>query len=358
MLAVFADLPDPRAPNARYRLCDLMFIALAAALCGAQSCAEYALFARSKTALLSRFMDLPAAPSHDTFSRVFRLLDPKAFEAAFAAFMAGFAAAAAKGLGVVAIDGKALRRAYEAGGAAAPPLLVTAWASQARLALAGASAPAGTSEVDAALAVIALLDLDGRIVTADALHCRADTAAAILDRGGDYALVLKANHPKLLKDAKARLAAEADAPSTVVEETSHGRREVRSARVVAAPGMAEAHGFPGLAAVAAVTSRRDGGAEHVRLVLLSRPLSPGEALAVVRAHWDVENGLHFCLDVALGEDLVRSRKDGAPANIAVLNRLAMNLLRSIDDPKTSLKGRIKRAAWEEPYLLNAIAHMR
>ena len=122
---MFFDLPDPRAENAHHRLGDLMFIALAASLCGGQSAVDYALFARSKQALLERFLGPFDPPSHDTFSRVFRRLDPEAFARAFAAFAAGFANVTG---GVVALDGKAMRRAYEAGARAWPPMIVSAWA--------------------------------------------------------------------------------------------------------------------------------------------------------------------------------------------------------------------------------------
>src|SRR5690606_9443102 len=138
-------------------------------------------------------------PSHDTFSRVFRLLDPEPFEAAFARFTAAFAGALE---GVVAIDGKALRGAYERGRKATPLHLVNVWAAEKRLVIGQRLAP-GRNEVAGVLEVLKLLRLDGCIVTADALHCRRDTAQAILDTGADYALALKENHPKLLAQARA-----------------------------------------------------------------------------------------------------------------------------------------------------------
>ena len=122
--------------------------------------------------------------------------------------------------------------------------------------------------------------------------------------------------------------------------------------------MAEAHDFPGLSAVVAIDARRDGAAAERRLFLASRKFSAAEALAVARAHWGIENGLHWVLDVVLREDDHRARKDHAPDNLAILRRLALNAVRAIDDPKTSLKGRIKRAGWDDEYFLNAVAQMR
>jgi predicted transposase YbfD/YdcC len=360
----FRDIPDPRASNARHSLCDIILIALAATLCGAQSCVEYAQFGRSKQALLERVIGPFDPPSHDTFSRVLRSLDPAAFSDAFARFTAAFGQLIE---GVVAIDGKAMRRAYETGCCAAPPLMVTAWAQDARLALAGimphktgsAHGDKITNEVEAAIAVVGLLDLDRCVVTADALHCHRRMAEAIIERGGDYALTVKGNQPRLQKAAQDCLAKAAPEASTAqTSELSHGRREVRQALIVEAPGLAEELAFKGLSAIARITTRRDDSEPHVRLYFLSKSVTANEALAITRAHWSVENALHWSLDVTMAEDQARSRKDNAPANLALINRMALNLLNQIDDPKTSKRGRIKRCAWEDDYLLNALCHMR
>ena len=176
----FGALPDPRAENARHELLEILVIALAAVLCGAESCADMADFGLAKEPLLRQFLQLQhGIPSHDTFSRVFRLLDPVAFEAAFCRFMGDFA----KQLhGVVAIDGKAVRGAFERGRRTTPLHLVNVWAAEARLAIAQGLAP-GRNEVAGALEVLELLSLDGCIVTADALHCHAEMARKVLARG-------------------------------------------------------------------------------------------------------------------------------------------------------------------------------
>ncbi len=350
-------LEDPRGSNTVHRLGDIILIAVASALCGGATCVAYAQFAHSKKAFLEKLLGPFTPPSHDTFSRLFRLLDPEAFGRCFAQFAAAFADSLD---GVVAIDGKALRRAHETGLATSPPLMVTAWAANARLALAGVMPdPAkGENEVSAALAVLDLLDLTGTVVTADALHTHRRMAAKILERGGDYALCLKGNQMKIKRDAEAVLEAAKKVTTARSSALAHGRRETRSLRIANAPGFAEKHDFPGVAAIAEVTTRRGNAKPKTRLFLFSRKVKAPQALQIVRAHWTIENNLHWSLDVVFKEDEIRARKDNAPANIALINRAALNIVNAIDDPKTSKRQRLMRCAWEDAYLEKAIAHMR
>jgi predicted transposase YbfD/YdcC len=355
----FSDLPDPRADNALHDLTEILFIALLATLCGAKSCCDIALFARTKASLLRTVLVLNhGVPSHDTFSRVFRMLEPQAFEKAFRQFMRTFAKAT-KLKGVVALDGKALRRAYERGKSHMPPIMVTAWSAQTRMALANTLAP-GNNEAAAALQLINLLSLKGCVVTADALHCHREMAKAIVKRGGDYVLAVKDNQPSLLRDAKAVIASEdrkGTSPATT-RDARHGRKELRTALVAPAGNMAKKHAFPGLKAVARIRSRRGREKTVERYFLLTRSYTPHQVLRTVRQHWTIENCLHWPLDVVLDEDLARSRKDNAPANLAVLRRLALNIARAYPDTKTSLRGKFKRAGWDETFLFDMLHHMR
>lgn len=352
----FSAVEDPRSGNARrHDLLELLFVALAAVLCGAEDCTDMAAFARAKLDFLRQVVKLEhGPPSHDTFSRVFRRLSPEPFEAAFAQFTATFAGALK---GVVAIDGKALRGAYERGRKTSPLHLVNVWAAEARLVIGQRLAP-GRNEVLGAQQALALLSLEGCIVTADALHCRADTAQLILDTGADYALALKANQPTLLAQAQALITA-ADPATEAIQgpAKAHDRVEGRAALVVAATGI----DFPGLAAVARVEThcKRAGAPEPVivRFFLLSTPLSPQRLLEVAQTHWTIENQLHWVLDVALLEDASRSRMDNAPQNLAVIRKLALNTLRQHPD-KASIKTKIKRAAWDDTFLISLLAHMR
>lgn len=352
----FSELPDPRADNALYDLTEILFIALLATLCGAQTCCDIALFAKTKQTLLRTVLVLAhGVPSHDTFSRVFRMLDPQAFEKAFRRFMRAFAETTQ---GVVALDGKALRRAYESGKSHMPPIMVTAWSAQTRMALANVLA-VGNNEAAAALQLIGLLTLKDCVVTADALHCHRAMAQAIVKRKGDYALAVKDNQPALLRDAKAAIAAatRTGASATVTTDDDHGRAEIRVAVVAPAGDMAERHRFPGLQAVAQIASKRDTDRVE-RYFLLSRHYRPPELLRIIRQHWSIENGLHWPLDVLLDEDLARSRKDNAPANLAILRRLALNIARNHPDGKTSLRGKLKRAGWDDAFLFEMLRHMR
>jgi predicted transposase YbfD/YdcC len=359
--ACFGDLDDPRTGNAqRHDLLEILLIALAASLCGAEGCVDMALFGRAKAPLLRRFLRLEGGiPSHDTFSRIFRLLDPDAFEASFARFVAAFAEQVETGA-IVAVDGKTARRSFDRQGGRRPLHMVSAWAVEQRLVLGQQKVAGDSNEIEALPELLALLALDGRIVTADAMHCQKATAQTILNRGGDYALALKGNQPALYEDVRLWL----DDPMTPVDDAcqtvdgDHGRIETRRATVAHdVAWLAERHGFPGLAAVAKVTAKRelDGKTTTAsRYYLLSAKLGAARIAQIVRAHWQIENRLHWVLDVVMDEDGSRARKDHAPENLARLRRFALNLLRTNPDPG-STRGKIKRAGWDDAFLLQILA---
>lgn len=357
----FAVVPDPRAANARHEFMDILFIATAAVLCGARNCSEMELFGIAKEALLRHILKLPyGIPSHDTFSAVFRALDPTAFAQAFGRFAAAFAQALGAKPGVVAIDGKAMKGAFEKGKRTAPRMLVTAWGAKTRLTLAARPVRDG-NEAKAAIEVLSLLDIKGATVTADALHCSREMAAAVIARTGDFVFTLKGNQGPLHAEAQALLeATAATAPSAETRDVAHGRAELRRAVVVATPGLAEMHRFSGLAAIGRIDSVRevDGEREETtRLFALSRVLAPAELLTIVREHWGIETSLHWVLDVVLDEDRQRTRKDHGPDNLAMLRRFALNVLRQ-DKSKGSLTGKMKRAGWDDAFLLSLLAQMR
>jgi predicted transposase YbfD/YdcC len=361
---IFRKVPDPRADNAQHELLDVLFIALAAVLCGAEGCSDMAEFGRAKKALLRRLLRLEHGkiPSHDTFSRVFRVLDPRAFEKAFRRFLAAFAKSNGLDLtGVLAIDGKALRGAYERGRASTPLHMVNVWAVGARVVLAQCKAP-GRNEVLGALQVLDLLSLNGCIVTADALHCHRAFARKVLTRGGNYMLALKENQSALFADT-IRLFRRAGKRSSAeqLEPSTHDRCEWRRATVIRDTSLAAKHGFPGIVAVARITCRRrpQGGRSEplVRYFLLSKHMSAKRLLQVARSHWSIENQLHWVLDVVFDEDGNRARKDNAPENLAILRGLAVNALRA-DASRISMRQKIKRAGWDDSFLLGLLGHMR
>ncbi|MBO0906590.1 ISAs1 family transposase [Jiella sonneratiae] len=344
----FSEVEDPRAGNARHDLVELLFIALLASLCGARSCEDFEEFGLSKRDLLAKFLTLRhGTPSHDTFSRVFRLLDPAGFEKAFLAFMARFAEGLA---GVVAFDGKSLKRAYDKGGAYMPKMMVSAFAAETRLTLANLQA-AGGNERDAVLQLVDLISLKGCLVTADALHCHEELAGRIVAGKGDYALRLKANQPTLLAGAKAALAGAGVKSATDVARRN-GKAVIRTADVAPAAALAVKTGFPGLKAVARLTVEQPGAETEQRFYLLSRKLTPERLIQVTRSHWAIENSLHWILDTAFAEDHARSRKDNAPHNLAVMRRLALNVARLHPD-KTPMRRKLLKAGWDESFFFES-----
>ena len=323
------------------------------------------LFAQSRLDLLRQFIPLKhGVPSHDTFSRVLAALDPVAFNAAFMRFMTAFGQQARIDVpkGQVAVDGKSLRRAYAKGCAHMPPLMVTVFASDTFMSLAQAVAQEG-GEAEAAIEALKLLSLKGLTVTGDALHCHRRMTKTIREGGGNYVLAVKGNQSKLASQANAALDAAAANTRTKFhqsEDDAHGRHEVRRAFVIPfaqAPGK---NALVDLCAVARVESWRtvEGKTTHkVRCYALSRKMPAEELLATVRRHWSIENGLHWQLDILLGEDQIRGRKNNAPANHAILRRLALNVLRA-DPENIPLSHKRLKARWAEQDLLRLMTYMR
>jgi predicted transposase YbfD/YdcC len=363
LLSIFREVHDPRDVNARHDVAAMLFIALAATLCGAKSCVDIADFAAVNETELAEIVDLPhGAPSHDSFSRLFRLLDPEEMAQVFAHFVA----ALRKGLGldpakgVVAVDGKRLRRGYERGRAFMPPLMISVWDAETRLSLATRHAPGG-DEVAATLAALKSLVLKGCIITGDALHCHPRMAAEVRATGAHYALKLKANHAPLFACAlRAFAAADATGKLAVYEQSNsgHDRHERRRASVIARP--VDAPAFPDLAAIGRIEAERHTNgktAKTAHYVVLSKRLSPQRMLEVTRMHWSVENQLHWPLDVVFNEDDARTRKNYGPQNLAVLRRMALDILRAHPDNR-SVGRKMKLAAWKREFFFDLFTHLR
>lgn len=362
IVSIFQEVCDPRDANARHDLASILFMALVATLCGAKSCVEIADFAEANEDELGEMVDLPhGAPSHDTFSRVFRLLDPEELARALSAFMRAFRQALAlkPSRGIIAIDAKSLRRGYERGKAFMPPLLVSVWDCETRMAIASARAPQG-NEVKATLALLKGLILKGCTVTADALHCHAAMAQAIVDAKAHYVLTLKGNQSALLSDVEAAFAAAAGVKDFVAAERAHDRLEVRKAVVLPAGGLGARHGFPKLAAIGRICAERTlhgRTSKATRYFLMSRKLSSERLLQTVRSHWGIENQLHWTLDVVFHEDDARTRKDYGPENLAVIRRMAHNILRA--HPSTiSIQRKMNLARWKQGFFYDLFTHMR
>ena len=357
--ACFAELKDPREANARHDLLEILVIALCAVLCGAEDCSDMAVFGRAKEAFLRQFLGLRhGIPSHDTFSRVFRLLDPAQFHACFLHFMHDFAQAVQ---GVIAIDGKALRRSFDRAAQKSPLHLVSAWAVDCRLLLGQVATEAKSNEITAVPKLLEMLSLKGTIVTADALNCQRTIAAKVVEKGGDYVLALKGNQGTLFEDVRLYLDDPAHAPMLLISEPqvdgAHGRIETRQAAVCTRIDWLAEHDWPGLAAVGKVTRTREINgsiAYETAYYLLSASLSPARFGEVVRAHWGIENGLHWVLDVTMNEDQSRNRKGHGPQNLGLLRRWALNTCK-LEGSKGSIKGKLKRAGWNNDYLAQLLS---
>ena len=360
-ITLWEGLEDPRTGNAGlHDFNELLMIALLAVLCGGQGAVDMALFAKSKEPFLREFLKLEnGPPSHDTFSRLVRQLDPVQFQSAFQRFMAKFSEACE---GVVAIDGKVLRRSFDRASGKSPLHMVSAWGCEQRLVLAQVATDAKSNEITAVPELLKMLTLKGTIVTVDALNCQRAIARQIVDQGGDYALALKGNQGTLHADVSSFL--DDPASNSVTAEPSvdadHGRIETRTATISTDIGwLQEDHQWPGLVAIGKVVRIRETATKtttETAYYLLSAPCSPARLNEIVRSHWGVENRLHWRLDVVMNEDQDRTRLGNGPHNLAILRHLALNIMQK-DPSKGSFRGKLKRAAWDNTFLSTLIARI-
>ena len=360
--ACWEGLEDPRNGNAGlHDFHELLMIALCATLCGGQSAVAMARFAEAKESFLRGFLKLEhGLPSHDTFSRLFRQLDPAQFGAAFQRFMARFGDAVR---GVVAIDGKVLRRSFDRASDTSALRMVSAWGCEQRLVLAQVATDAKSNEITAVPKLLAMLSLKGTIVTADALNCQRAIARQIVDQGGDHALALKGNQGMLHDDVRTFLdnPAHQETARAQTVEADHGRIETRTATLsTEIAWLQQDHHWPGLAAIGKLARVRETGAKtttDTACYLLSTALSAERFNEVARAHWQVENALHWRLDVVMNEDQDRTRMGNGPHNLAVLRHMALNVMQK-DGSKASVRGKLQRAGWDNAYLSRLLGLFR
>jgi predicted transposase YbfD/YdcC len=361
LTTVFADLPDPRreTKNKLHRLTDILVLATCAVIAGADSWEDIAEYGRTKEKFFRRFLELPnGIPSHDTFGRVFAKLDPDAFADRFGRWMAGLCESA--GLLHVAVDGKSARGSAK-GTFSGCLHLVSAWAVENRLILGQRSVPEGGHEITTVPDLLAALDLRGAVVTLDAAGCQKATVAQIREQGGDYVVCVKGNQ-KGLHDAVAEVFERAgDAEFAGCDMASdvgaaHGREEERYVTVVRDPeGLPD--GWKDVGAVALVCrERRVKGQKNqsgARYYITSLRAGAEELAGYIRNHWGIENGLHWVLDVSFREDDSRTRAGHAAANLGMLRRVALSLLKRTKT-KGSIQTRRKKAGWDDDYLLQVL----
>jgi predicted transposase YbfD/YdcC len=357
----FADLPDPRVDRTKlHRLDDILVIAVCAVLCGADTFEEIEAFGKAKRDWLKRFLVLPhGVPSHDTFTRVFAALDRTAFADRFARWMA--ALCEATGLRPVAIDGKACRSA-PADTFSGCLHLVSAWAVENRLVLAQAAVADGSHEIAAIPEVLKVLDLKGALVTIDAAGCQVGIAAQVRAQKGHYLLAVKGNQPALRAAVAGAFERACGADFAGVRydqhaevEDGHGRHEERYVTAIYDPA-----GLPpewsGARTVVQVNRERtaDGRREVTTHYYVSSHRGTAAALGrSIRGHWGIENGLHWTLDVTFREDANRTRDRNAGANLGVVRRVAVSLLKQ-DPARGGIHGKRLTAALDEEYLERAL----
>ena len=363
LLEHLSQVPDPRMLRTeRHDFLDILVIALCAVIGGADHWTEVVEFAHAKRVWLASFLKLPnGIPSHDTFARVFRLIDPEALEAALQRWLGQLAG---RVQGVVAIDGKSVRGARS--GQQHPLHIVSAWASAQHLLLGQVRTAEKSNEITAIPELLQLLSIEGCIVTIDALGCQKAITEEIVARQADYVLSLKANHRHLyLGVAKwfeqTLHSTGAAAPWSYclqgADQSGHGRLEQREHWLMAVPEHLKraTKTWANLQTVMMVRRQRYGDDKlscEDSFYISSLPLSAGaEVLArAVRSHWAVENELHWSLDVGLREDACKVRKDHAPANLACLRRMALTRLKLETGKKLGIKGKRRRAGWDNAYL--------
>jgi len=383
LLRFFRSIRDPRAANARHSLTDILSVAMLGVLCGAEGWASVEAWGQGNLDWLVTFLELPhGIPSHDTFDRVFAMLDPLAFEKCFNQWTAALVQNA-QGL-FIAVDGKTLRRSWKHAWSKTPVHLVSAFASKNQLVLGQIATDSKSNEITAIPKLLAMLNLAGATVTIDAMGCQREIAGQILRQEAHYLLAVKENQPTLHMKAKTMMDdlildhAKGMAQTQIgfFEQTdsvnNHGRVETRRVWVsneVKWLGEELLGLWPGLASVVTVEcTRQDLGDMSGKVTIERRYFisSHGDLDAKllgegIRSHWGVENGLHWCLDVSMGEDQCRLRVKHGAENFSRLRRIALNKLKRWEIKKENGKVmkagiRLKQQAcgWSRKFLLEAL----
>jgi predicted transposase YbfD/YdcC len=356
----FAELSDPRRREVTYPLINVVVIAICAVIGGADDFVAIAKFGRTKRAWFARFLDLSnGIPSHDRFNAILAALKPAEFEKCLLSWIT--ALHAITGGQVVAIDGKTLRRSFDAASGKAAIHMVSAWATANHISLGQVVVDAKSNEITAIPKLLEMLEISGALVTIDAMGCQTEIARRIVAADADYCLAVKGNQPTLhqaiadffdehLEDDFARTRVRRHETS----ETGHGREEQRCYYLCPVPDdLPDRSRWARLKAIgmAINNTRRDGkDSTEIRYYILSQYVAGGRFAEAVRSHWSIENRLHWQLDVTFQEDQCRVRKGHADANLSILRRTALSLLKNETTLKVGIKNKRLTAGWDESYL--------
>jgi len=356
----FRELTDPRCRKVTYPLMNIVVIAVCAVICGADDFVAIAEFGRKKHKWLERFLDLKEGiPSHDRFNAIFAAIKPAEFEKCLLSWISALHEITDGQ--VVAIDGKTLRRSFDAASSKAAIHMVSAWATANHISLGQVVVDEKSNEITAIPKLLEMLELSGSLVTIDAMGCQVEIARKIVESKADYILAVKGNQPTLhqgiidffldhLEDDFARTKMRRHE----TEEKGHGREENRWYHLCPVPDdLPDRHRWPKLKAIGIAISntQRDGkDCNEVRYYILSRYISGRRFAEAVRSHWSIENRLHWQLDVTFQEDQCRIRKGHADANFSILRRTAISLLKNESTLKVGIKNKRLTAGWDENYL--------
>jgi predicted transposase YbfD/YdcC len=356
----FASLTDPRRAQVTYPLINIVTIALCATIAGADDFVAMADWARQHKDWLGRFLDLSnGIPSHDRLNMIFRQLNPVEFERCLLAWLADLHDVS--GGRLLAVDGKTARQSFDTATARSALHMVSVWAVSQKLSVAQVGVDSKSNEITAIPEVLKLVELGGAVVTIDAMGCQTEIAEAIVDGGGDYILAVKGNQPTLHDGVEEHFLehmgddfARVEVSRHETKERGHGRVERRTYYVLdVPPDLPDAGRWKGLKRIGVAisdTTRNGKQSDDVRYYILSKRLTARRFGTLVRSHWGIENSLHWQLDMSFGEDRNRTRKDHAAANLAVLRRIALSLLKNETSSKVSVKNRRLTAAWNIDYL--------
>ena len=354
-LQFFAGLEDPRVERTKAHLLeDIVFISIASVLCGSETWNEMEYFGKCKYEWLKTFLKLPGGiPTHDTFNRFFSALDPNKFEQCFLQWTQSVAHLTQGE--IISIDGKAIRGSKDTSKKSMVHL-VSAWASANNVVLGQQKVDGKSNEITAIPQLLEVLVLNGCIITIDAMGCQKEIASGIIDKGADYILALKGNQGTLLQEVEESFRFIQNTNVSVEHDLGHGRIEKRTCSVIDDLSMIDQKDqWDSLRSLIKIESERCNKStlqmeKETRYYISSLAPNAHHLNTCIRAHWGIENSLHWVLDVAFNEDQSRKRAGHAAQNYSVLNRIALNLLKNEKTSKVGVKSKRLKAGWDTKYL--------